>query len=263
MSDVDCGRERDGSLKHAGSGDESESARLRLDSANDTLNFASHGIKRANDLLAAQSIDVAECYLDGQIHLILKCFRSSNAEVFDLVFRRVPAAISHLDAACLDVGMAHRYLIGQGYCRNWDEHAMRVGISYTVKTPEKEIPSLVWAERSQERSDFRRVPSQTTAVQPTFDSGAVFSEGEPSVIRGAAGDQYSGRIDGMIQGVAEIASGVLDDCSEPPGDWCNAELVHIIASVRVMLDNGGVWFTVDPSLNSVYSGLYMFAAAVD
>ena len=239
---------------------------LRFNSADDALDFARDGVERANSWLATNSFNLAKKYVEGGLHLVLKCGAVWEPHIFDLVFRRVPFAVADLPSGSAS---GHSQLSdadagGTGRNQYRDEHAVRLGYPYAVKTPKQLVPSLVWLESSQERSDFRRIAAQTFAIQLSGDASGVTSEGEPSAGRFVHTEGDSACIDGVVEGIAKVSRNVFDDGGDAFGQLRGqAHLVHLLAGLSIEVDNVGAWFSIKEGFEIGISFANLLACALN
>jgi hypothetical protein len=141
---------------------------------------------------------------------------------------------------------------------------MCVGVPYTIETPKKGIPSLVWLETGQKWADRRWVPTEAFTIQFSQNALGVLREGESGVVRVTAAKTNGRGINSVVQGVSEVGSSVLNDRSDLPGNRCGKpDFMHILAGVRVELDETGVWLTLKEAADLGPCLLDVFAATLD
>lgn len=95
------------------------------------------------------------------------------------------AAKSELSAS--NVGSVHLDRVANGGDQR-NKNAMRFDVSCAIQTPEQLIPSLVWHEPLEERSDFRGNVNQF-AVHLVVDESGVIRKREPGAVGGSPWSQ--------------------------------------------------------------------------
>lgn len=235
--------------KPSGGGSQ-ESGRLHFDSPEDAANFVRDFVKRGDRLPPRKDLNISEEYIEGRADVVLQmCMRSADqAHVFDLVFCRVPPAKPDAPLPNMTSDQTDATVNGGGAQR--DRHAMRLDVSYAVKTPQGLIPSLVWAEPFNERADCRG-NADDFLVQFLMDADGVVGERKAGVVGRRAGpNRNSAGINGMIESVAQVGEGILGNSSELARQArCQADLVNILSSISVEVDHAGIWLSLKESLD--------------
>jgi hypothetical protein len=215
---------------------------LRFDTAHDAVNFGTDSAKRANDWLAANNVNVAERYIKGDIHVVLKLRAVPNSEIFDLVFRRVPTAVTHFHPPGDPLPIQTHGLPPQGSSAEWDDYAMRVGIPYAVECDQRVISSGVWLEAAQDRVDFRRDIFKFPSGEFTVQVNGIIGEGESSFFGIDAAKTDGGCVDGMIKSIPQIRCGILADAPQFGGELgSQPDLVNVLSTLGIKIDNASVW----------------------
>lgn len=236
---------------------------LAFNSADDALDFGAKLVERGNDWLAANDLNVAERYVKGSLNIVVKYRASTQAHVFDLVFRRMPSAIADLRGR-KDLSSGAAKFGKAALHSERDEQAMRVGIPYSVQGPQHLIASLVWLEPHQERSDFRRDILKSSAAQFTFDACDVPREREAGILWGTISKADGTCISGMVESIAQIAGGVLENGGEASGKvGSQPDFVDVLAGITVKIDNTSAWLSLKEGSNSGVQVLGVLACALD
>lgn len=239
-----------------------QSSNLRFDSRDDALCFASDCVKRGNDWLALNEVNLAKHYVEGRCNIILDVRTDAYYHVGYLVFRRVP--VVHTDSGGAPDRAGNVQTGPNGGGAYWDDRAMRIGVSHPVERTEQRIPSRVWFEASEQRPYVGWVSSQASTVKFSQDTGFVICEGEPCVARIAADKCDRAGIDSMVKSVSEVAGGVLDDAPNIGGELLSkADFVGLLAGLRVFVDNSGVWFSREERFDPRFCILNVFPASLD
>lgn len=238
-----------------------DTGRLCFRSQDDALNFARDSVQRGNDWLARQSISPLENYTKGRVHLILNVRSVPKAHEFDLVFRCVPLAVSEFARPINGTEVNAERLIDDRMSY-WDNHAMRVGVPYTVQAPQQVIPSLVWLEPSQKRVDFRWIAAQSITLKFTDNANGIAGEGEAGIFRKSSFQGNSTAVNGMIKSVSQVTGGVLDDSADFLGQVSSEfDFMYLLSRLNINIDNTGEWITVNESAHPL-TGIFNLIACV-
>src|SRR6185437_10949700 len=220
-----------------------DASRLRLDSPDDTLNLILHETQRRNDLFASNSLDIFEGYASGRLNLAIQVGITTDPHIFDLVCRRQPSAIESQTTISNNAIRYRdfRYSLNR---TNWDDKAMRAGVSHLIEGPKGMIPSLVWLESDKQLTNFWSVVAKSGTVEFSLNSLGGIGEGKTSVLRRASSPQTHGRaVDGMVECIAEVPCGVLDVVGDlwrkrTPLDF---DCKDFLSGLRIHVDHWGVF----------------------
>lgn len=240
-----------------------EPNRLGFNCADDAINFGRELSKRGNDWLAANNPNVAERYVKGDVNLALKFRSSTEPHEFDLVFRRVPLAISKL-ARSDDPTVEGTNRVAERCKSHWDDHAMRIGVPYSVEANEQVVPSRVWLEAHKERVDFRRNIFKFPASQFTFKVGGIVGKRESGPLRRGVAESDGGGIDRVVERVSQVPDGILErglDVSRHPSG--QPDLVHILTGFRIVVGDTGIWPRIEEGFNFPFESIDVLACAIE
>lgn len=239
-----------------------QAGHLRFDSRDDALCFASDCVKRGNDWLALNEVNLSKHYIEGRCNIVLDVRADTYDHVGHLILRRIPAI--HADSGRPFDTSGDVQAGPEGSGAYWDDCAMRIGVSHPVEGAEQRIPSRVWFEAGEQRPYFGWVSPQATTVEFSQDTGFVVCEGEPRVARLSTDKCDCAGINGMVESVSEVAGGVLDDAANIAGELLSeADFVGLLAGLRVFVDNSGVWFSREERFDTRFCILNVFPATLD
>lgn len=244
--------------------DEAKATALALNLQDDAFRLGSHEIKRRNKLFASYSLDPFECYSKGNVNLVLNCRTGTQPHVFDLLFRRVPPAVTDL-AVAGDRGTPDTQIASHGGRSHWDDKAMRIGIPYLVHGPENVIPSLVWLEANQDRVDFRWVAGKSFAAQLTLNASGILGEGESGFLGIPAYNSDGAGVDGMVQSIPQVSSRVLDDVGDLRRKVgpCYSDAINILLRYRVEVSRLGATLVPRVIGNEIIGRFNLIACVAD
>jgi hypothetical protein len=242
----------------------SNSGRLRFDSKDNALDFANESVERARDWFAFYNVNALEQYLHGNIDIVLNARTGTEPHVFDLVFRRVPSAVTNLrptrNEASTDADVADHVCHSKR-----DQDAVRFGVPYAVQGPQQLIPSLVWLETSKERTDFRRYLIEATGVvQLASDAGSSLGERETGSFGAGVSKGDGAGVDSVIQGIPQVGDGILHNegqVSREIGGQFHLE--DLLLRLSIHIDAHGVWPRVQEGLDLGFEIVGMVPCATD
>jgi hypothetical protein len=246
----------------AGLFQESDSAALRFDSQDDALNFAKHCVENGRRRFRAGVLAVLKRYVDSDLYLVIKAKAPLDAGVWDFVFRAIPdGGLVEFDGASpsrtSDFGCCCR-------ASNEGDQRMFAQVAHVVESPEKIIPSLVWLERSKERSDFRWDILRDTPHAILEICGGI-GEGEHAKLQvGVAGREVGGRPRGVIETGPQVFNDFGRENAPTERESLGYEsFVDFVSSVRISLNNSGVWLFSEKAVNLGFEIIEMFLCAPD
>jgi hypothetical protein len=125
-----------------------------------------------------------------------------------------------------------------------DDDFVFVGITKLVQSPKKIIPSFVWLKRNHQVKDFfREVFGLTPYATFYFIDG--IPKGEMRVFPFGFGG-YPDGVPGLVESGTQAVECVRGNAGQ--GDWHGLgqlDFMKILSSIRVLLDDVGVWVTVE------------------
>lgn len=239
---------------------ETNSLCLRFDSQDDAINFASDCGKKGNRWLAANSIDFAKRYKEGDIEIVLKLRVGPCGCEHYLVLLAIPNRSGNGTGA----RNGHMFDVHSSGCHaNGNNDSVFAGVASAVKCPNEIVASLVRVERAKERNDVRR-----DIFAATINHFVQFSSRTGNGEVGGLG-VFDARNNGG-------GKSCLVECGTEPlyclgGNTCDAsrkflgefDLVNIVEPVIISLDNAGVWFCVKETLDPTIKIANVFFCARD
>ena len=236
---IGCDPKPDSSLE------QTDAPRLRFDSHEAALNFATHGVENANRWLTAHASNIADHYENLNLEVVVRCRSMRDAHDFHLIFRCVPCGG---DAKAADI--AHKatdHHVASGHADR-DNDFVFVGITKLVYRPENNIPSLVWLKRHHDIKDFfRQVFGAPFYSVLNFSS--ILTEREMGVLTRLTGSKGN-RVSSLVEGGAQSIENIRGDPRETYWQGLSElDLMGILSSLSVRLNDSGVWITVDENGN--------------
>jgi hypothetical protein len=215
---------------------------LRFCSQQDAFDFADRCIEDGNRILEAGDVNFIEAYNEHRAHLVIRFRSEFSARERDLVFCAVPfetkpgqwfriTPVAHNDGGASD---AYRSKRGVG------------GIAKLIQIPNGAITSLVWAEPTKERQDFGGQILAPFSGNNVLEAGQIIANGKVGILRShlavGNGRGVADLIENGAKGEKCLKSKVITCCRNAPR---KLDLVRLVNSIGVRLDNNSVWTTVD------------------
>lgn len=240
-----------------------DSSRLRFDCEDDALHFIRNFSECGNHWLAFQGMNPLEQYIKGNVDLVLQVRTASEAHVFDFVFRSVPMAVAELASPHQHaLGSSQRVSDRSGPDR--DNYAVGVGVPYLVQPPKQGIPSLVWIEPSQERTDFRWIVGEPFTAEFAFDAGGIFGKGKSRSLWGAPMNRDGACVDSMIERIAKAAGRVLNNNANLAGQLgSKPDFVNFLSRLSIGLDYAGVRLRIEESGDALIGVFNLVSSMAD
>ncbi len=239
---------------------EADSAGLCFDSGDDALDHACKCVEDGNRWLAAHNLDIAHRYEEGDLDIVLNVHTRLDAHELHLVFRAIPPrhadAPGTADLKTINVRVAHRH--GDGL-----KDLMFIGVTQLVQGPEQIIPSLVWLERPQQRQDFVR-NVLAPALDHVFEVRSGISKREGGLDSLTPDGGHGRGVAGTVQRSAQVDHGIGSDVGQC--DWHGLhelDLVNLLSSVRVRLNDSGVWVCTEKGSNLPVKIASVMLGAID
>ncbi len=134
--------------------------------------------------------------------------------------------------------------------------------TYSVECPEEVVPSSVWLERAKERQNILG-KILASPLEGILEFGSAPCKREECLgVRLASG--MSNGIRSLIESGPEVVSGIGSNIGERPWQWPSEfNLVELISSIRVGLNNTGVWFGIQKGLEFPLKINDVFLAAIE
>jgi hypothetical protein len=224
--------------------DKADAPRLRFNSQNDALDFAGHCVENGNRWLVAHDIHFSKRYEEGEIDIVLELTIWADATKYHLVLFAIPPRYRQSaggQKATTEIHSSDSHLCGQ--------ETVLASVTKLVECPDKVIPSFVRIERAKERYDIRR-DILASSFNASFKSDHIVCDGEV----GGLGVNLPIR-DGCYE------SGLIEARSEPFDNFigeirqtvwqglCELNLVKLVDSIRVGLDDPCVWLVFEKPLD--------------
>jgi hypothetical protein len=222
----------------------------------DAINFARDGIQDANRRAAFDTVDVVKSYMEGNIHIVLQISFRGDPSKYDAIF--VPLPSEHkLSGACsphlIDV-------YSPGADTYWHKESVFVGVTKLVDGPEGIIPSLVWLERSKERTNFwAQIP--TSPFDVVIQSDGRISEGKISILGVRNAAQNASSIATLIQAGSEGFDGLDGRIGPTIGDVARKFQTVDSKAIRLYLSSTSGWVLLEEYLNTLFESANMFLCA--
>jgi hypothetical protein len=226
--------------------------RLRFDSQQDALDFASNCVKNSKSLFVGNNF--CERYKKSEIELCVELSSGLDAEQFHLIFGAIPNKhflILERDSDIAPDHSAHFTFERDGKRFNRKNQSMFVSVASEVQCGEEMIASFVRLERAKERQNLSR--NIGAAFKCVFEVGGASGERKVSAVDILSGESCcSDRKDCMIERSPKIIHGISSDHGQlirkgsTQADFMN----RVIGLVRVWLSNEFAWayFQEDPDL---------------
>jgi hypothetical protein len=197
----------------ASSSDNSNTARLRFDSQQDALDFASQCVKNSKHWLAVNSLDFVKRYKQMEIEIVIEFFSrlpSSNSKKFHLLFRSIPRVGPRSAEIAINNIASYGEASSDRSGSNRRKDSMLIGVTEVIQRTEKPIPSWVWLERAKERINrLRNILAVTSQV--VFKSGGGSGKGEVGVLRVDDARCTSNSEHRVIQNGPEISNAIASN----------------------------------------------------
>lgn len=222
-----------------------------------------HGIQGRDGRAVVNRLDLTERYREGQINIVLRLSAGADNRECDLVLFAVPTG--HWDRPAATAGKSHCFDVHSvGRESHGHEHTMFVGIAGPIDSPQDVIPSFVRLEVAKDRQDFIR-DVFASSVYDVLKVRGVNGEGEVGASGvGFAGAFGSDGVSSLIQSGSEVVDSIGGDVSETVRDLSGElDLVRLTDSIRVCLNDTGVWFCVKEGFDSRVKIVNVFLSSVD
>jgi hypothetical protein len=232
---ADCG---------VGALDKADAPRLRFNSQNDALDFASHCVENGNRWLATHDIHFSKRYEEGEIDLVLELTIGADATKYHLVLFAIPPwdrQSAGRQEATTKIHPSDSHFCGQ--------KTVLASVTKLIECPDKVIASFVRIERAKERYDVRR-DILASSFDASFKSDYIVCDREV----GGFGVNLP-----VCDGCYE--SGLIEPRSEPFDNFigeirqtvwqglCELNLVKLVDSIRIGLDDPCVWLVIEKPLD--------------
>jgi hypothetical protein len=261
MDSVDNSGERDVAEKCAGSGNQTESARLRYRSQQDALDLVDHNVEHGKGWRANEFRNFAERYVKGELEVVFEVPARLNTPEYHLIFFVIPRGHKYFPSSDVARALCDEVVAVQ---RSTEDAVLTV-IAEPIQCPDGFVPSLVRLERPKQREDIRRkifAPSATYHIR--FELGGTIGNREMGALRIGDVRKNGCNIPGLIKGGTEVFNSF--DCNTGhlarhlPSE---ADLVKFVAGIRISLNDSGIWCTLEEGLSIFDKGAKLKLCAAD
>lgn len=226
---------------------QSDSARLKPDTAQGPLDFAQHSLKHPNDFAEAyeiaNSLHFVKNYVRGDLVVVVEFATKWRSGNFSLIFQSIPtfSRKARTVKAARDCVANYRAPYGVG-----DNEFMFIGVTHLVQGPKHSIPSLVWFAFEHRLKD--RIRNIDGSPLPFFSWPKNFSpfipEGKMGIRAPLATGTGSGKAS-MVKCGAQVVENVKNNSRYFNGHRFNKlDFEYILMGARITLIDGlaGVTF---------------------
>lgn len=211
--------------------EESDSLGLHCESCDDALNHVRKAVKRGNDFLACNKLNIVEGYKKGKLDIHFAfTVRDWDFSQYDLVFHAVPPGREGKPRRSAAMCSAHLHpVVGEAHRVN---DSVFIGVTELVQDPEQIIPSFVWLGRANHFTDaVREYLGDTCHLR--VKRSLVVSDG---IVKELPAESEHGLVKRGPQAknsIASVASNTL---------WhrlTDSQLQQIVSAIRVTLGDSG------------------------
>jgi hypothetical protein len=122
----------------------------------------------------------------------------------------------------------------------------------------------MWPDALKVGPDFDRIAAKPFAVQFAVHASNITGEWKPSVVGLPANDSDCASVDSMIEGIAKVAGGVLDDGRKVAGELgSQSDLVNLLSSIGINVDHQSVRLAVHERFDLSRCVINVLASAVE
>jgi hypothetical protein len=245
------------------SGSVAEQFTLGAQGHDDASDFLQQHLKDSNSRFRACKFLILERYKQGEIALVLKVKFPLGAGVYDFIFLAIPVDnlrklnSGEIEGRALNVEF-------KGAPNHERDQRVLAYVTEIIEGVERVIPSTVTVEQSKPRLDFRRqIFASTPHAILKIGGGISERKSDVSGIGMTSSSQVASK--GCV---IEGGSCMLDDFrrEDTPSEWKSLgelDFVNIVDSVRVRLDNAGMWLFSEKLNNLGFEVVEMFLCAQD
>jgi hypothetical protein len=227
---------------------------LGFDGRSDAFDHIRHLVKYGNNWLAANNFDISYRYEHAEFDVHVWVNTPSDVRERHLIFRAIPyggpaareqVVEDRVVRIPMNVSSAH----ATDSRDNGQDEFVLVGITNLVERPQKIIPSSIWLARNHQVKDaFRYIPGPTLRAAFALGVGKCSAEGEMSMVPAVGVSRLSDREASPVQCRSQVRRHIKSDVGEK--FWhglTQANFVELLASIRIALNETGVWVVVDES----------------
>jgi hypothetical protein len=196
-------------------------------------------------LLTSESLNIADRYIKGEIGCYLRLHSRLCNQECDLVFISVEGVAANFSPSGTNDVSGVDDPAPIDFER--DKGAVFLGITKLVESPQIVIPSFVWLLRAKQRNDFRgAIFADLPSVDIVIELDGIVPERKIRSFQPTIAASESGSISGLVESGTEIVGNIEQDARQHFRHLLSElNLVDMISRIRVLLDNMGVWLTID------------------